>query len=83
MTEHAGTTGEERPARDERGRFGPGKGERPMTTGRLQRRLGALEAERANPSYSPRSLLKPCKGSLLKALAARTAGQPPHFAGTL
>ncbi len=32
-----------------------------------------------NPSYSPRSLVNPCKRSGLKALAARSAGQPPHF----
>jgi Plasmid encoded RepA protein len=35
---------------------------------------------RANPSYSPRPLVNPCRRSLLKALAARCAGQPPQFA---
>ncbi len=39
--------------------------------------------DNAGRYYSPRPLVNPCKRSLLKALPARAAGRPPHFASTL
>jgi hypothetical protein len=66
MTEHAGTTGEERPARDERGRFGPGNPGRPK--GARHAALLALDAIGAEGAAEVlRAVVEAAKGGDMRA----------------